>query len=527
LSDTVSRGSSGRKQALTTEEAALRQVALLVARNAPLPDVLDAVAEQVARIFGQPWIGVMQYDSADSFVVIATWGEHPYPVGSRMPLDGPSTFEVVYRTGRPAAVLDYRGVPGTVAAEARKAGILGGFGAPIIVEGVTWGVIAIPATRGHPIPEDAELRLSVFAELVATAISNAQTRDTVSRLLEEQAALRRVAVLVAQQSSPEEVFTAVAEAVGPLVGADMSAVIKFPDDVAGTVVAFWSRRGETAPVGLSVPLDEDGVAARVFHSVAPARIDEPGSGTASKLARRYDVRSAVGAPVLVEGKLWGVLAAAMQVENPLPEDAAERIAGFAELVATAISNASARAELVASRARIVAAGDEARRRIERNLHDGIQQRLLALDLDVQSMQGRLPAGDTVTSEGLDALAHEIKSVLEDVRTLSQGLHPALLSRAGLGPSLKALARRSPIPVDLDIGAVGRVAEPIEVAAYFVASEALANAAKHSHASRIGLSLEQRDRSLWLSIGDDGVGGANSGGGSGLVGLSDRVEALGG
>src|SRR5262249_5387692 len=181
-----------REHVLTTEEAALRHVAMLVARGAPTSEIFDAVAEGVARIFGRPWVGVMRYDSAESFVVVATWGEHPFPVGSRWPLDGPSPYEAVLRTGRPA-VVDYTGLPGTVAQAAREAGIVGAIAAPIVVDGATWGVVAVPATREAPIPAGVEARLIVFTELVATAISNAEAHDAVALLAEEQAALRRVA----------------------------------------------------------------------------------------------------------------------------------------------------------------------------------------------------------------------------------------------------------------------------------------------------------------------------------------------
>src|SRR5262249_40776875 len=189
-------------------------------------------------------------------------------------------------------------------------GIVGGIGAPIVVDGATWGVIAVPITATAPIPEGAETRLSVFTELVAMAISNDQARNTVTRLVDEQAALRRVATLVAQQPSPEEVFAAVAEAVGSVLGADASSISVFPDDVAAKVVASWSRGGPSVPVGMSVPLDEDGVLARVFHSAAPARIDAYGQdGASAELVRTLGLRAVVGAPVVVEGTLWGALEA--------------------------------------------------------------------------------------------------------------------------------------------------------------------------------------------------------------------------
>jgi signal transduction histidine kinase len=1026
LSGTVYKGSPEREHVLTTEEAALRHVAMLVARGAPTPEIFDAVAEQVARIFGRPCVGVMRYDSAESFVVIATWGEHPFSVGSRWPLDGPSTFEAVLRTGRPEAVRDYTGLPGTVAQTARAAGIIGGIGAPIVVDGATWGVIAVPATREAPIPAGVETRLSVFTELVATAISNADARaslalladeqaalrrvatlvaresspveifgavteearrvlaseavgllrfdpgetatlvaqsdtpweppplgtrftldgenvvvkvfrtaqtarvddwsdatgavaamatvlgvrsavgapvvvngrlwgtiiaatsqkplpattesrlvqftgliataianagarDQLARLAEEQAALRRVAVLVAQQPSPVEVFAAVTEAVGPLLGADLAAMHVFADGGA-TVVASWSQAGPILPIGAELALDGDSAVARIFHTGAAARIDgyADADGETAEAARGLRLRTAVGAPILVEGKLWGALMAATRGEEPLPEDAEarmeqfsnlvataignaeargeiarlaneqaalrriatlvargvepeqvfaavteetaatfnaitavmrfehdppgnvvvgasketgipigtrwpfaegmtsaevyrtgrsarlggvdwtshsgpvaeaglrfavtsqvacpiivegnlwgvvtlnageelprgtekrlekftelvttaianaeagvalrtaadeqgalrrvatlvaasaapsdvfaavtaeialllaadatllcradpdgaavvvgrsgdstppvgtrlpqggrnlttivldtghpariesyddatgdasevarshglrsavgapilvegrlwglviagttgddvlapnaeERLAGFTELVAMAISNATARAELVASRARVIAAGDEARRRIERNLHDGTQQRLIALGLDLQRARAAIPDDQSETQSTLEGVEQDLEAILMDLRELSHGLHPQLLSRLGLGPSLHALARRSPIPVHLDVDLPGRPAASLETAMYYVVSEALTNAIKHSQASEISVTIKS-GKKLAASIVDDGVGDADPSVGSGLTGLLDRIDALGG
>jgi GAF domain-containing protein len=1025
LSGTANRAPPERERVLTTEEAALRHVAMLVARGAPTPEILDAAAEQVGRIFGRPWVGVMRYESADSFVVVATWGEHPFSVGSRWPLDGPSTFEAVLRTGRAVAIPDYAGLPGTVAQAARQAGIVGGIGAPIVVDGATWGVIAVPATREAPIPAGAEVRLSVFTELVATAISNAdaraslslladeqaalrrvatlvaressptetfgavteearrvlaseavgllrfdpdetailvaqsetpwdppplgtrftldgenvvtqvfrtgqtvrlddwtsatgavaamasvlgvrsavaapvvvagrlwgtiiaatsseplpavteprlgqftglvataianaQARGELSRLAEEQAALRRVAVLVAQQPSPVEVFAAVTEAVGPLLGADLAAMHVFRGDGAATVVASWSQAGATLPIGTELPLDGDSAVARIFRTGAAARIDgyADAEGETAEVARGLRLRTAVGAPILVEGKLWGALMAATRGEEPLPGDAEpriaaftelvatavsnaqaleelhrladeqgalrrvatlvargvgpegvfravavevgalfgadvaaivrfeddgtvtvlgdvggphvsgkrvaldegyvvhqvretsrsarfdtpdpsaadmpslvralgirssvaspivvegelwgaitaasaegplpsgaerrlteftelvatavantqarehvvalgeeqaalrrvatlvaedapptelfravteeialvlgadasllcradrdgaavvvgssgdntprlgtripkggtnlttivldtahpariesyvdatgdasevarshglrsavgapilveghlwglviagttghdalapnaeERLAEFTELVATAISNAAARDELLASRARIVAAGDEARRRLERNLHDGTQQRLIALGLDLQRARAAIPDDQPEAQSALVGVEQDLETILVDLRELSHGLHPQLLSRLGLGPSLQALARRSPIPVQLDVDLPERPAESLETAMYYVVSEALTNAIKHSHASGISITISGGEK-LQASIVDDGIGDADPIGGSGLTGLRDRVDALGG
>lgn len=186
-----------------------------------------------------------------------------------------------------------------------------------------------------------------------------------------------------------------------------------------------------------------------------------------------------------------------------------------------------RSELAASRTRIVAAGDQARRRIERDLHDGIQQRLVSLVLDLRTAEAAVPWELSAVRGQLADIANSLTGALKDLRELSRGIHPAILSEGGLSPALKALARRSAVPVMLDIDVPQRPSEPIEVAAYYVAAEALANTAKHSRASVAHLTLQTHNDRLQLSIRDDGVGGATTGGGSGLVGLTDRVEAVGG
>jgi signal transduction histidine kinase len=229
---------------------------------------------------------------------------------------------------------------------------------------------------------------------------------------------------------------------------------------------------------------------------------------------------------MVEGSLWGSIAAGTNREQ-FPADAEQRMAEFTELVATAIANADSRSELAASRRRMVAAADEARRRIERDLHDGTQQRLVSLGLAVRAAEMDVPRDQSDLRVELSRIATGLTDAVAELREISRGIHPAILSRAGLGPALRTLARRSTIPVELDVTMDTRLPEPIEVAAYYVASEALANAAKHAQAACLEVSLATRNGSLLLSIRDDGVGGADSGQGSGLVGLRDRVEALGG
>jgi signal transduction histidine kinase len=335
-----------------------------------------------------------------------------------------------------------------------------------------------------------------------------------------------VATLVAGRVAPEVVFRAVADEAGGLLGADVSALVRLESDDTVTVMAGPSPGPYAA--GERVPIDPSFLVRTVRETGRPARFEtrDPAAEGMSELVRRLGFRSAVASPIVVEGALWGAVIVGSFGES-FPPETEQRLDEFTELVATGISNATARAELVASRARIVAAGDDARRRIQRNLHDGTQQRLVSLGLGVRAAEAALPPEQGDLRAQLSSIATGLVAAVEELQEISRGIHPAILSRGGLGPALRALAHRSAIPVDLDIRTEERIAEPTEVAAYFVASEALANAAKHSRASRIDVSLEQGERSLLLSIGDDGVGGADAARGSGLVGLADRVEALGG
>jgi signal transduction histidine kinase len=267
----------------------------------------------------------------------------------------------------------------------------------------------------------------------------------------------------------------------------------------------------------------------VLDTGRPARIDHyaDASGPVGAAAREAGLRSAVATPIIVEGRLWGLIAAGSILEHPMPADTEARLASFTELVATAIANADSRAKLMASRARIVAAADETRRRIERDLHDGTQQRLVSLGLAARTAEADVAAGRGDPEAELSRIAAGLADAAAELQEVSRGIHPAILSERGLGPALRTLARRSAVPVDLDLAAEGRYPEPVEVAAYYVASEALANAMKHAQASRLEMSLATRQGSLLLSVRDDGIGGADPASGSGLAGLTDRVEALGG
>jgi signal transduction histidine kinase len=297
-----------------------------------------------------------------------------------------------------------------------------------------------------------------------------------------------------------------------------------------TFVAQWGGVGDRFPVRSRWDLGGHNLATLVFETGRLARIDgyaESSSGPLGAGIREAGLRSAIGTPIIVEGRLWGVIAAGSTLEQPLPPDTEERLASFTDLVATAIANAEGRAALAASRARIVAAADETRRRIERDLHDGTQQQLVSLMLELRAVQAAVPSELGELSGELSHIARGLSEVFERVREISHGIHPANLSERGLVAALKTLGRRSSVPVKLDLRAGRRLPEPVEVAVYYAVSGALANAAKHAHASIVYVELDTPDAIVRVAIRDDGVGGADPGQGSGLIGLRDRIEAVGG
>lgn len=514
---------------LVEEQAALRRVGKLVARGTVPERVFSAVVEEMGRLLRAETVLLIRYERGGTSTVLAGWsreGEH-VAAGTRVPLTGHDVSALVLRTGRPARIDDYSVSPAPPLA--REFGMHAAVGAPIVVDKRIWGAMIAASRHPVPIPHDTEARLAGFIELVAPAIASAQTRSNVDRLVEEQGALRRVAMLVARGAPPDVLFAAVSEEVGGLLGTDGTQMIRYDPNDEVTYVAGWSKGGGHIPVGTRSSLEGENVAGLVFHTGRPARIDDYANATGpiAALVREHDLRSVVGGPIVVDDKLWGAIMAFSRLPEPLSPDAEARIAKFSELVATAISNAQAQGELAASRARIVAAADETRRGIERDLHDGTQQRLVTLGLELRAAEAEVPPGEKALGKELAHVADGLTEVLEDLREISQGIHPAILSQGGIGPAMKALARRSAIPVNLDVRIDKRLPEPVEVTAYYVVSEALANAAKHAQASTARIEVDVAENVLQLAIRDDGVGGADSARGSGLIGLTDRVEALGG
>ncbi|HYZ56024.1 MAG TPA: GAF domain-containing sensor histidine kinase, partial [Streptosporangiaceae bacterium] len=409
----------------------------------------------------------------------------------------------------------------------RELGFRASVGVPISVEGRLWGVM-IAESRVGPLSAGTEARLAAFTELAATAIANTQARMELRGFAEEQAALRRVATLVARAAAPEEVFASVTEEAGRLLGAHDAWMSRYDPDGAVRVVAAWISTGAALPVGTRVNLGGRNVPTLVFQTGRAARIDDyaGASGPAAEAAREVGLGASVGVPISVEGRLWGVMNVG-STQEPLPAGTEARLAGFTELAATAIANAEAQAALTTSRARIVATADQTRRRIERDLHDGAQQRLVSLALQLRAAQAAAPPGASELDERLDGVAAGLTGVLDELREIARGLHPAVLADGGLRPALKTLARRSAVPVRLDIRTGDRLPEPVEIAAYYVVAEALTNTAKHAHASVVDVQVETGDGVLHVRVRDDGRGGADVTGGSGLAGLKDRAEALGG
>jgi signal transduction histidine kinase len=516
---------------VAAEQAALGRVATLVAEAVPPDEIFAAVAAEAAGLFDVSFVRLYRYQTAGVAALVASGGELSRDPRRELtfPVDDPSLVASVQRTGRGHRVDDYSLVDNVGSDVARELGMTRGAGVPVIVGGRIWGALILAV--GHdrlPLPADALDRLGKFTELVATAIANSAARTEIERLAHAQAALRHVATLVAQGTQTGEVFAAVAHEVAEVMHLPIAAVLRYDEDETMTVVAARSDRPHPFEPGTRYPFPRAGVAARVRQTGRPARSQgyENRRDAYGARAREVGLHSIVAAPIIVNGAVWGLVVIG-STAGPVPDDAEDHLAEFTELLGAAVANTQSRAELSASRARVVAAADETRRRLERDLHDGIQQRLVTLALKARTIETMTPRpADEIQCE-LSVLADGLGTSLEEVREISRGIHPAVLSEAGLGPALKALARRSAVPVELQLDLGRQPAEHLEVAAYYIASEALTNAAKHARASVVNLRVECTDGALSLSIRDDGIGGADLSHGSGIIGLKDRVDSLGG
>jgi signal transduction histidine kinase len=348
------------------------------------------------------------------------------------------------------------------------------------------------------------------------------------RMADEQAALRRVALLVARAGSPEEVFAAVSEETARVLGSESTGIFRYDDDAeTATVVARWGENEDTVlPVGLVIPLDGDSVIIRVRATGGPARVDtyEGLSGATADEVRPTGLRSSVAAPIEVEGRIWGALAVGTFKPERFPDDTPDRLAAFAELVSLAVATAAAREQLLDSRARLVQAADAERRRLERNLHDGAQQHLVAIALSLRLALAKLAQSPEGVAALLEGAVADLTVATEELRELARGLHPAMLAEHGLGTALGALVERAPVTVSLDATS-DRLPDGVEVAVYYLVGEALTNVARYADASRVAVTVRREGAAVQVTVTDDGCGGATVREGGGLAGLRDRVEAL--
>jgi signal transduction histidine kinase len=349
-------------------------------------------------------------------------------------------------------------------------------------------------------------------------------------LLAHQSALRRVAALVATDPAPGRLFDCVCEELGGVLGVDSTDVVRYENDGTATVVGAWSAsRAPSFPVGTSVPVDGESVTAKLYRSARPERVDDyPGiGGELAERLRAFGISSAVGAPVRVAGRLWGAIMAVGGEPYAFPGGTEQRIAEFAELVTAALANADARERLAASSARIVEAGYQERRRLERDLHDGAQQELVGAAVSLRLAREKWSRAPDEALTLVDAALKQLQAGLRDLRELAAGIHPSILTDHGLGAALRALAARSVGPVELGPLPSERLPAAVEATVYFVVAEALTNAAKHARGERVEIGVRVEDGWAVVGVRDDGVGGADLSGGSGLRGLADRVSALGG
>jgi PAS domain S-box-containing protein len=508
------------------QQAALRRVATLVARE-PAPEaVFAAVAREVGEVMGVHATHLGRFDADGTVVSVAQWGRYPaVPVGARFPLEGDSVSARVLRTGRPTRMDGYQDATGIIAETVRGLGIRFSVGVPISVEGRTWGVMITTLQGPDPFPTDAESRLHDFTELMATAIANAEARAEAKRLADEQAALRRVATLVARGSAPSAVFDAVAAEVVELMDSSQVTLSRYDDNM----LEVLAQRGDASHVrvGERYPVGGENATTAVLRTGRPARRDDfsTSTGVIGDAARRTGAGSIVAAPVVVDGRTWGMLAAVWSNRAPPPGNTEQRLTNFAELLHSAIANADTHEKLTMSRMRVLAAGDEARRRVVRDLHDGAQQRLVHTVVTLKLAQRSLTDGrDDTPALVAEALGHAERATAE-VRELAHGILPAVLTRGGLRAGVDAVVSRLDLPVDVDVTRE-RLPPDIEASAYFVVAEALTNVIKHARATRVAVRAAIADGLLTLEVRDDGIGGADPQG-HGLLGLADRVDALGG
>jgi signal transduction histidine kinase len=523
----VGEGShDGELQRLVDEQTALRRVATLVATGASEIELVAQVTSEIAHLFGADRATALRWEG-DAIRVVGHWSseETPITTADRVYTVGGDTLTArVIESGSPARVESSKDLHTDFARRRySELGIQTSIGAPVIVDGEVWGVITASRTRpDDPFAEGAEHRLGDFAALVAQAIANSAARQEVAALAEEQAALRRVATLVAGGRPQVEVLAAVAREAGQVFAATCVYYVCWQgiqDEVV--VVGGWCDGIEPAlEVGSLFHPRPGGATLSVLETGYASRNDDESS---PELGARF----AIAAPVIVNANLEGALVALRPSGAPFAAGAEIRLRSFGDLLSQSIANERAQEEMRASRARIVHAADEARQRLERNLHDGAQQRLVSVSLSLRLATGKLPEGAEDARKVLAAASEELALAIDELRELARGIHPAVLTKEGLGVALEVLGERAPLPVEVADELGERLPPAVEAAGYYVVAEALTNIVKYAEASRVEVRVCRRDGFARVEVVDDGVGGADMSRGSGLRGLADRVEALDG
>ena len=505
-------------QALADEQTALRRIAELTAQEAPAEAVLQAVAVQASRLAGVEFGMVLRFVAADGSSEIVALDGAPanFTLGMRASGSGDGSVHRVWRTGRATRVDDLGAMSGRWPQMASRFGFSTSAGVPILLQGGLWGALIVAGRE--PMPPAIESHLADFAELVSTAISAAQARAALRVLADEQAALRRVAELVARGAALDEVFAAVATEASKLLGDLAAALLRYD---AGDVAVAVAACNSPAPLGLRIPSGIGTATGEVLRTGRAVRVDSFEETGLAEIARKLDVQAGVAVPVVVEGRVWGALTTSTP-GSPLPSDTEDRLAQFAELAAAAIANADNKAKLTASRARAIATADETRRRLQRDLHDGAQQRLVHAIISLKLAGSAAADGHPAAGFIEEALVHAQRANRE-LRDLVHGIMPASLTRGGLRAGLESLVADLALPVDIEV-TVPRLHPQLETTAYFIVAEALTNVVKHAHATRATVNIALDGSTTRITVQDDGRGGADPAHGTGLTGLLDRVEA---
>jgi signal transduction histidine kinase len=503
-------------RALADERAALLRVAELAARAAPPTDVFAAVVTEASRLLrGQPTT-LTRFDTDRELVVVASH-EGPAPVGDRIAFERDTLPDRVLRRAAVVRVDDYADEPDAVLAASY--GLAAAVAVPVTVAGAVWGMVTA-TDPGRPLPLDTERPLEQFAQLVAAAVGNSQARAELRIMADEQAALRRVAELVASGAPPQKVFDAVTAEASALLG-DLAVALMLYDDAGAVVVATCNC---PAPVGLHVPFSAGTAVDRMFVTGRPAHVDSYENTSLADVARAAGITSTTAVPITVEGRVRAALVSSNT--GPTTRDAVEtRLGQFAELAAVAIANAETRAKLTASRARVVATADETRRRLQRDVHDGAQQRLVHAVIALKMARSTVESGSAAARLVDEALTN-VERASSELRDIVHGILPRSLTHGGLRLGLESLVADLALPVDMQV-TTPRLPAGVETTAYFVVAEALTNAVKHSQAGEVSLSVDLDGDNLVIEVRDDGVGGAEPTRGTGLTGLLDRVDAAGG